>query len=70
MNLHLLGEHADYRQGPLENQASGLNASQIPELLARVCFLVLSRSKTTRLPGKRIDFDPENIKKDTPASNP
>ena len=35
------------------------HASQIPGLLARMCFLVLSRSKSMRLPGKRTgsDFD-------------
>ena len=43
---------------------------QIHGLLAGVSFLMLSGSKSMHLPGKRIDFDLESIKKDTPASNP
>ena len=43
---------------------------QIPGLLAGVSFLVLSRSKSMRLPGKRVVFDLESTKKHTRASNP
>ena len=42
---------------------------QILCLLAELCFFVPSRSKSMRLPSKRIDFNLQNTKKNTSVSN-